>query len=877
MFLSHLLFGQSITLTGMVLDSIAPLSNANILAFPNSEAAKTSFAISNEKGEYSLKLKKNITYDITISYLGYETLTTSYNALENEIKNFVLKSEPNALDEIELTYKIPIQVKGDETTYNTDAFVNGKERKLRDVLKKLPGIDVDREGNVTAKGKKITKVLVEGKIFFTGNSKLAVNNIPANAVDKVQVFENYNEIEFLKGLQESDDVALNIKLKKDKKKFVFGDIEVGGGVENNYIINPTLFYYSPKTNVNFIGDVNNIGTKSFTFSDYIEFEGGFGKLLNNAGSYRDLAKDDFSQFLSSNDFKKNSTRFGAFNLRQSLSKKLDLTNYVIWNSNNTKTLTNNLNTFINNTAPFEETRTHSNSLDNEFVIGKLALDYNASSSSDLSVNSLIKVTNNKTNGFLQTNSNLNNSSFNSLNQLESFSLKQNGTYSKRFSRAQTISLEGILSYKENEPNKELFSNTRFLENTLLLEENPVFSVIQNTNIKSLNFDFIGKDYWVLNNYNHIYFSTGFKLFKEDYSSSLQQRLINNGEIPLLNFRNSLTYDFNDLFLGLDYKFLTGVFIIKPSLSYHKYTWQNKQLETVISNKTDILLPRFDAEATFNTSEKLRFKFVASTRFPKSEQLIENFLLRSFNSIARGNPNISYGLYNTYSLNYSKFNLLKGQRLIAGINYINKSKSIKNAIALEGIEQLVTYTIFNEPENSIRTNFVLGKRIGNIKFSFEGRGSYNEFYQLLNNVTSLNISKNLSSIVKFKTSFENLPNIELEYAYEPSFFRTSISKNDFYNTTFSSYLDYVWKDFVLKADYSNINFTNASQNISNIFNIANTSLFYQKEDSPWGIELSGTNLFNVKFKQQNSFSNILISDEKNFILPRIVLLKLSYKL
>lgn len=82
---------------------------------------------------------------------------------------------------------------------------------------------------------------------------------------------------------------------------------------------------------------------------------------------------------------------------------------------------------------------------------------------------------------------------------------------------------------------------------------------------------------------------------------------------------------------------------------------------------------------------------------------------------------------------------------------------------------------------------------------------------------------------------------------------------------------------MKADYSFDTYRNKNNNIKNTFDTANVSLFYQKEDSPWGFEINATNLFNVTFKQQNSFSSFLISDHKTFILPRIIMFKISYKL
>ena len=267
-------FSQNIIVAGKVTDTIQnPLSYANILAIPKADDQDVKFAITEKDGSYKLGLVKNQTYELTVSYLGYKPQTLNVTTTDqNFIKNFILKENPDQLDEVNIKYTPPITVKKDTITYDVSKFVTGEERKLRDALKKLPGVEVDREGNVTVQGKKVTKVLVENKTFFTGNSKLAVNNIPADAVDKVEILDNYNDVAMLKGLQDSEDMAMNILLKEDKKKFVFGDVEVGGGAKNRYLLHPNLFYYSPKTNINFIGDLNNQGIKSFSFNDYLELD-----------------------------------------------------------------------------------------------------------------------------------------------------------------------------------------------------------------------------------------------------------------------------------------------------------------------------------------------------------------------------------------------------------------------------------------------------------------------------------------------------------------------------------------------------------------------------------------------------------------------------
>ncbi|MEM1339592.1 MAG: TonB-dependent receptor [Bacteroidota bacterium] len=875
-------YAQTIELSGKVSDKFKNnLPNANIIAIPTENSKNLLFAITDDKGNYVLKLNSNESYEIKISYIGFKRQTFRISVSnENLKKDFELQENPERLDEIIINYKPAIITKKDTITYNTNSFVTGEERKLREVLKKLPGIEVDREGNVTAQGKKVTKVLVEDKIFFTGNSKLAVNNIPADAVDQVQVLDNYNEIGFLKGLRDSDDLALNIKLKGDKKKFAFGDIEAAGGVEDRYLLHPNLFYYSPKTNVNFIGDLNNLGIQSFTLNDYLEFNGGFGKLMTDMGSFFRLSNDDFSQFLSNTDFTANINRFGAFNLRQSLSTKTDINSFIIVNASDTETEVQTLNTYNSLGGAFDEDRNQRNTLDNSFVLGKLTLDYEPSINVDLSANTFVKVTQNDTQGRLLTQSLDQSTFFNTANSLDAIDLKQNLEYSKRFSRAQTLSFETTFAYVNSTPLNTWQTDEPFLEGLVPLQEDGLINVAQQKETTTTTFDAILKDYWVLNNYNHIYTTLGTNLTFENYQSQ-EEQLLSDGtlnDFSLNGFGNDIDYRFNDTFFGLEYKFLTGIFTVKSGVFYHMYFWENEQLGQTVSNSTQALLPEVKAEAEFNNSEKLLFRYRQRLQFPTVNRLAGNFVLNSFNSVLLGNPDLQNERIHNYSLNYYKFSLFRGLNVNTGINYSRKSQSVKNTTALDGIEQFATYTMFNEPENSVSANFNFSKRMNTVKLGLDSRTSYSEFFQLVNANVSKNFSRSLSLTGKMETLFENWPNLELGYTYEPSVFTTSVNRNQFTNTEFFAGLDYVFlKDFHLKADYRRTDYENQSQNLTNIFDLANASLYYQKDDSPWGFEVLATNLFDIRFRRSNSFSDFLISDQTTFIIPRIIMFKIAYKL
>ncbi|MAV42190.1 MAG: TonB-dependent receptor, partial [Flavobacteriaceae bacterium] len=271
---TNLTFSQ-IKMEGLVKDSLNnPLELANVILINKETSALESFAISNANGEYKLSLQKNTSYNLQVSYIGMESISRQIDSKENDINKDFTLSQSNVLDAVELTYEMPVKISGDTLIYNADSFNTGTERKLEDVLKNLPGVEVNDDGQIEVEGKVVGKVMVEGKDFFDGDTKIATKNIPSNAIDKVQILKNYSEVGQLSGVQNNqDNIAINIKLKKGKDKFWFGNVTAGvsaiEGLLNNtsdkevdnqslYLFQPKLFYYSPKYTVNVIGDLNNI-------------------------------------------------------------------------------------------------------------------------------------------------------------------------------------------------------------------------------------------------------------------------------------------------------------------------------------------------------------------------------------------------------------------------------------------------------------------------------------------------------------------------------------------------------------------------------------------------------------------------------------------
>ncbi|MGE5942881.1 MAG: carboxypeptidase regulatory-like domain-containing protein, partial [Flavobacteriales bacterium] len=223
-----------IKLEGVVKDSLGiPLELASVIALNQQTQKLDSYGITSETGYYKLALEKNTTYKIQVSYIGMKTAQEDVITTDQDVKKDFRLLNDNSLDEIELIYEMPVTIKGDTIAYNADSFNTGTERKLGDVLKNLPGVEINDDGQIEVEGKVVSKIMIDGKEFFDGDTKLATQNIPSNVVDKVQVLKNFSEVGQLSGVTNNqDNVAINIKLKEGKTNFWFGTVTAGGGASN---------------------------------------------------------------------------------------------------------------------------------------------------------------------------------------------------------------------------------------------------------------------------------------------------------------------------------------------------------------------------------------------------------------------------------------------------------------------------------------------------------------------------------------------------------------------------------------------------------------------------------------------------------------------
>jgi hypothetical protein len=865
---------QTITLKGSVKDSLQnPLSYANVIAKPADLTKNLQFSITDDAGLYKLELTKNEAYTISVSYMGFKTANFELIASENALKNIVLKDAPNQLQEVII--ELPVTVKEDTITYNTSKFVTGEERKLKNVLKKLPGVEVDKNGGVTVQGKKVTKMLVEGKKFFNGGTKLAVENIPANAIDKVQVIDNYNEIAFLKNVSDSEDVAMNILLKKDKKQFAFGDIEVGKGNKDFYRTHSNLFYYSPKTNVNFIGNLNNTGEKTFTFKDYMNFQGGVSAFLKTDGSIYNISASDFSQFLETQDLVNSTNKFGALNITKAVNSKLDISGYAIFSHSKNETFQESINQY----SAFTEEKAHNSATRNILGIGKLNIEYAPNKNEQWYFKSQFKQTDNtKNNTILSVIENEQNH-ISEKNEAVSKYLNQNIEWHKKMNQKHSFSFAVDAVLDENNPTTQWETNQPILQGLIPIVQSDTYNIHQLREINKTSIDAIFKHYWVLNNFNHIYTTIGNNYTKDSFLTEDSQ-LLADGSVNSFNnsgFGNAIDLTLNDLFVGVHYKFKAGIFELKQGAFLHNYNWETQQVTTENHQKT-VLLPDFSAKIEFSKSKKIQLKYQLKSAFSDASKLANRFYLRSYNSVFKGNENLENELFHTARMYYSRFSLYRGLMLFSAINYTKKVKGIQNAVQFQETNQFISPILINNPEERWNFNVDISKKIKNIKYGLKTTASTSTYLQNINENFVTNKSTNVGYELSVKTLFDKFPTVEVGFKQDFGNYTSSNQTSKFVTNQPYLTIDYDFlKGFIFSFEYENYNYTNKTSNQKNKYQLANTTLSYKNENSAWSFKLDAQNLLNVKFKNSNSFSSYIISDQKTYILPRIIMFTVGYNL
>lgn len=885
---------SQVKLEGIVSDSLkTPLQSASVVAINSSTNGLESYGLTDETGKYKLNLKTNSSYKIQVSSIGLITINESLETEEANIeRNYALRADI-VLDEV--VVKMPIVVRGDTLIYNADSFKNGSERKLEDIIDKLPGVEINESGQIEVEGKVVNKLMVNGKDFFDGDTKIGTKNIPSNAVDKIQVLRNYAEVGQLSGVRNNqDNFAINIKLKQGKESFWFGNITGGFGdspTDNLYLIQPKLFYYNPKYSINIISDLNNIGEVAVTRRDIRGFGGGFQRPSSRSGTSIDLGDNSLNFLTNQRNAQKIENKLASANFSYSPRQTLDLSGFLIFN--NSQILSKEVSSIrYTNTGlgiPDEDTEQANTEQSNQGLV-KLSASYKPNYNNQIDYDILARISDdsqikNNTSSVLGVTSQLDEVSPYNINQNLSYYYTLNDKNIFAFEAQNVIKNENPFysAILQNDPDAidpfDTTANALGLDNSMT-----TYELGQNRRVLSNQLDAKLDHYYLIGPKSNINFTLGTILSRQKFSSSIFQFLDDTSVLepkPIFNeglASNDIEYRFNDLYLGVHYRFRSGKFTVTPGFSIHAYGNQNTQLGINVQDNFFKLLPDFETRIQLKKGESLTFNYNMRNQFTDVTRLARGLVFNSFNSLQFGEPDLQNALSHNLSLLYSSFNLFNYTNVFARASYTNNIDQIRGLTNFENV--IRTSTFFNS--NFADENFNLFGRIqrtfGKVRTSLNSSFNYSKNNQFIQQRQSVNERFTQTYTPGIRTNFRVAPNIRIRYRYSITNNNQGLRETKFITKAPSVDFDaYIIEKFTFKTDYS---YTVQEQTgeESQSFQIWNASLAYRKDkDTKWEYEVKASNLLNVSSQIRNSANNISVFNSTTFIQPRFVTIRAVYQL
>ena len=884
--LNSIIYSQ-VRFEGVITDSDGnTIMGANVIAVEKETKILDGFGISSETGFFRVSLKKNTDYQVKISFIGFQQIELDLNLSEDFDKNFILEEQAETLDEVELIYEMPVTISGDTIIYNADSFNTGTEKKLGDVLKNLPGVEVNEDGTIEVEGKEVTKITVEGKDFFDGDSKLATQNLPANAVGKVQVLRNFSEAGQLRNVTNNEDnVAINISLKTGKDKFWFGELLGGLGNDDAYLAAPKVFYYAKDLSMSFLGNSNNIGEPALSRRDLFRFGGGFNNLNAQSGTSINISSDGAGiTNLQNNRAKSADANLAAYNFTHSPNDKWELSGFAIL-SKTKNVLEEKVDRVYSATNAVQKTSDYIVQ-DNEQQLYKFTTAYNPNDRLQTEYNILIKSSSDIENTELSSSSSRAGASNSDNEDINVFKTQKPSSINQELKAYYTLNEDHIFSFEaqhlsqDEDPFYQAIKTIQPFKSIIPLDTNQSnFNINQFRNTHTDKIEGKLDYYYILTPKSNLNLTLGITDVNQKFNSNIFQILDNKSQTEFNEevLVNDVNFNFTDAYFSFRYRFISGIFTFDPGFTVHSYKTNNTQLGVMSSDSFYDIRPNFDIFMKFKDAESLRFNYRLITQFTDVNNLAKGYVFNNYNSFSQGNPTLEAAKVNNFSLNYRSINIFTFTNIFARLNYTKRSNSIQNKTTIAGINRVSSVENSNIPRESYSAFGRIDKRFKNFRAGFNMNFNYSDFNNIVNGASTKSINFTQSYRATLATNFKDKPNLEIGYSYNKRMYELGGNKNYFYTDSPFVKLDaYFGKGFVFTADYSYNYYRNQDVTL-NEYRFLEADLSYNKEGSKWEFGIGVTNLFNDTSINRDSF-NELYSETRSYVIqPRYTVFRIKYDL
>lgn len=923
------------SIKGKLMDTAAkaPISEATISVLNAKDSSLSTFTLSTKNGAFEVKGLEEGEYQLVITHLGFETIKkkVAITATEKNIDLGELKvpKEFKALEGVVVTNDAPVIIKNDTVQFRADAFKTKPNATVEDLLKKIPGMQVDKDGTVKAQGETVQKVYVDGKEFFGNDPKLATKNLTADMVESVQVFDDMSEqAKFTKIDDGSKTKAVNIKLKKDKNKGIFGRALVGGGYnkENGfrYEDNLTFNKFNGNQRISVLFNANNINKQGFSFSDIISSMGGFSGFGGGGGMGG----------FGGGGMQMMSTRGGGASMfgiggsgsgiTRSLSAGLNFNNE--WNGgklkmsgsyfysdskNNQEQNTFRQTSLPNDTLSFLKRNSVSQSLNQNHRFN-IRLEWQLDSMSSFLVTPSLTLQHSNNQNEDTTSTIYNRDAFQYLayksktentNERDGLNFNNNLLYRRRFhTPGRTLTLGWTTTYGESESNGFTISPITFFKtdgsiksNTDQNQQNKQETSTHNNTLSISYTEPIGKNKILEFNYAYTHNANTSDKKTFNYNS-----VSGNYDITNLPLTNSFENLFEANRFGVNFRQQEKKYNYQLGISAQRATLTSESF-VAMTNKDSVAAhsyTNFFPVASFNwtpsRTKGIRFNYRGRTNQPSISQL-QNVLDVSDPLYYKiGNPELKQEFSHNINLNYNTFNILTFKFLAANLNFSTTQNKIVNSLdlvtgapGLDSSRIQITKPINMNGAFTASSFLTLGlpfknKKLKGSSLNFTTVALYNRDVSMVfkqsNTNNTLTLTQTAGANFSLKDKWDLSGSASVSY-YNVKYSATPSSNSHYFTQTYSADLSYTSKKgTILSTDidyYINSGRTDGFNQSIPLWNASISQQLFKKKNGE--LKLSVNDILNQNQSIVRNNGTNYFEDVSSMVLKRYFMVSFLFNL